>query len=173
MMTIIWGMAIVLMSLLSAIAFPLTTYAMTLSTFGIARVAIELRYIDSRFHQRLGGNIEPRLLCLVLSIATLRLCGIFGWIDGRLAQILELSIGLGLAILATHHLYRRQYSCLDRNPLTIAIPTTDKSAIRKYRKQGSQQMISSDSIAMNNPSPICTSILRQSLQKIRAIVLED
>jgi hypothetical protein len=109
MMTIIWSIAIVLISLLSAIAFPLTTYAMTLSTFGIAHVAIELRYIDSRFHQRWGGNLEPRLLWLVLSIATLRLCGIFGWIDGRLAQILELWIGLGLVMLATHHLYRQSW----------------------------------------------------------------
>ena len=109
MMAMIWGMAIVLISLLSAIAFPLTTYVMTLSTFGIAHVAIELRYIDSRFHQRLGGNIEPRLLWLVLSIAILRLCGIFGWMDGRLAQILELSIGLGLVMLATHHLSRQSW----------------------------------------------------------------
>ncbi len=106
MMSIIWGMAIVLISLLSSIAFPLATYAMTLATFGIAHVAIELRYIDSRFHQRLDGNLEPRLLWLVLSIAALRLSGIFGWIDGRFAQILELCIGLGLVILATHHLYR-------------------------------------------------------------------
>jgi hypothetical protein len=109
MMTIIWGMAIVLISLLSAISFPLTTYAMTLSTFGIAHVAIELRYIDSRFHQRWGGNIESSLLWLVLSISILRLCGIFGWMDGRLAQILELWIGLGLVLLATHHLYRQSW----------------------------------------------------------------
>jgi hypothetical protein len=106
MMAIIWGMAIVLISLLCSIAFPLTTYAMTLATFGIAHVAIELRYIDSRFHQRLGGNIEQRLLWLVLSIAALRLCGIFGWVDGRITQILELCVGLGLVLLATHHLYR-------------------------------------------------------------------
>jgi hypothetical protein len=109
MIAIIWGTAIVLISLLSSIAFPLATYAMTLATFGIAHVAIELRYIDSRFHQRWGANIELRLIWLVLSIAVLRLSGIFGWIDGRLAQILELCVGLGLVILATQHLYRHSW----------------------------------------------------------------
>jgi hypothetical protein len=109
MMGVILGMAIVLISLLCAIAFPLTTYATTLATFGIAHVAIELRYIDSRFHQRWDGNIEVRLIWLVLSIAVLRLSGIFGWIDGRFAQILELWIGVGLVLLATHHLYRHSW----------------------------------------------------------------
>ncbi len=109
MISIILGIAIVLISGLSAIFFPLTTYALTLAAFGIAHVAIELRYIDSRFHQRLGGNIEPRLLWLVLSIAMLRWCGIFGWIDGGLAQILELCCGLGLVLFATHHLYQNSW----------------------------------------------------------------
>jgi hypothetical protein len=118
MISIILGVAIVLISAFSAIAFPLTTYALTLATFGIAHVAIELRYIDSRFHQRLGGNIEPRLLWLVLSIAILRWCGIFGWIDGRLAQILELCCGLGLVLFATHHLYRTSWQ---KSSIGIAI----------------------------------------------------
>jgi hypothetical protein len=105
----IWVVAIVLISALSAIAFPLTTYAMTLATFGIAHVAIELRYIDSRFHQRWGQPIEICLILLVLSIATLRCCAIFGWIDGGLARILELCLGLGLVLVATDRLFRSSW----------------------------------------------------------------
>ncbi len=100
-----WRIAIVSISAVSAIAFPLTTYATTLAIFGIAHVVIELRYIDSRFHQQLGENLETQLLWLVLSIAGLRCCGIFGWIDGRLAHLLELGCGLGLVLLATQYLF--------------------------------------------------------------------
>ncbi len=114
----IWVVAIVLISALSAIAFPLTTYAMTLATFGIAHVAIELRYIDSRFHQRLGDRIETRLILLVLSIAILRCCGIFGWIDGGLARILELCLGLGLVLVATDRLFRSSWH---RGAIGIAV----------------------------------------------------
>lgn len=109
MISTLWATAIVLISTLSAISFPLTTYAVTLATFGIAHVVIELRYIDSRFHQRLSRNIEMRLLSMVLSIAILRLCGIFGWIDGNLTRILELCLGLGLVGLATHHLCQNSW----------------------------------------------------------------
>jgi hypothetical protein len=109
MISIPWSIAIVLISAISAIAFPLTTYATTLATFGIAHVAIELRYIDSRFHQQLGGNIEIQLLWLVLSIAILRCCAIFGWIDVRAAHLLELGCGLGLVLLATRNLYRHSW----------------------------------------------------------------
>ncbi|PSB56322.1 hypothetical protein C7B77_12265 [Chamaesiphon polymorphus CCALA 037] len=100
-----WGSAMILVSGLSAIAFPLTTYALTLATFGIAHVAIELRYIDSQFHSQLDPKIEIRLVLLLLSIAILRCCGIFGTIEPNIAHLLELGCGLGLVLVATHHLW--------------------------------------------------------------------
>jgi hypothetical protein len=101
----IWGGAIILVSGLSAIAFPLTTYAVTLATFGIAHVAIELRYIDSQFHSRLDSKIETRLVLLLLAIAILRCCSIFGTIAPNIAHLLELGCGLGLVLVATHQLW--------------------------------------------------------------------
>ncbi len=84
---------------------PLTTYATTLATFGIAHVAIELRYIDSRFHARLAPKIELILVVLLISIALLRWCGIFGTIAPNLAHLLELSCGLGLVLVATQQVW--------------------------------------------------------------------
>jgi hypothetical protein len=83
----------------------LTTYALTLATFGIAHVAIELRYIDSRFHQRFGNKIEVRLLQLVLAIALLRVASILGIFTSNIARLLELGCGLGLVAIATHQLW--------------------------------------------------------------------
>lgn len=106
---LVWSGAIILVSALCAIAFPFTTYATTLATFGIAHVAIELRYIDSRFHQNLCTNIEMRLVQLVLAIALLRCCSIFGLIGVELAYLLELFCGVGLVLLATHHLFQHSW----------------------------------------------------------------
>lgn len=100
---------IILISALSAIVFPFTTYTTTLATFGIAHVAIELRYIDRRFHQNLGTKIELRLVQLVLAIAFLRCCSIFGLIGFELAYLLELFCGVGLVLLATHHLFQHNW----------------------------------------------------------------
>jgi hypothetical protein len=105
----LWGIAIVLVSAISAIAFPLTTYAATLATFGIAHVAIELRYIYSRFNRRLDRQTIVQLVGLVLAIATIRYVSIFGFIPSQIAQLLELGCGLGLVAIATHYLWIRNW----------------------------------------------------------------
>jgi hypothetical protein len=109
MSAVIWAGAIIIFSAFSAIAFPFTTYATTLATFGIAHVAIELRYVDSRFHQQLDRTIETRLVQLLLAIAVLRCCTIWGWIPIQLAYILELGCGMGLVLFVTRHLYRQNW----------------------------------------------------------------
>jgi hypothetical protein len=118
MSSILWSGAIILVSALSAIALPLTTYATTLATFGIAHVAIELRYIDSRFHPQLDRKIETYLIQLLLSIAILRCCSIFGFMASEVAHLLELCCGLGLVLLATHYLWVRDWR---RGSIGIAV----------------------------------------------------
>jgi hypothetical protein len=105
MISMLWSVVIILVSAVSAIVFPLTTYALTLATFGIAHVAIELRYIDGRFHRKFDNKIEVRLLQLVIAIALLRLASIFGVVAPNIAHLLELSCGLGLVSIATHQLW--------------------------------------------------------------------
>jgi hypothetical protein len=116
----IGSIVIILASVWSAIAMPLTTYATTLATFGIAHVAIELRYIDSRFHARLAPNTELILVILLISIALLRWCGVLGTIAPNLAHLLELSCGLGLVLLATHQVWINNWR---RGAIGIAIAT--------------------------------------------------
>ncbi|WP_310410640.1 hypothetical protein [Chamaesiphon sp. OTE_8_metabat_110] len=106
---LIWGIAIVLVSAICAIIVPLTTYAATLATFGIAHVAIELRYIHSRFNRRLNRKTIPWLIALVLAIATIRCVSIWGFIPSNIAQLLELGCGLGLVTIATHYLWIRDW----------------------------------------------------------------
>lgn len=110
MNSIVLGGLIIIVSAIGAIAFPFATYATTLATFGIAHVAIELRYIDSRFHQQLDRTLESRLAILLIAIAWWRCCAIFGWLAAEIAHILELSCGLGLVLLTTQYLggYNRQ-----------------------------------------------------------------
>jgi hypothetical protein len=107
---IILGGLIIIASAIGAIAFPFATYATTLATFGIAHVAIELRYIDSRFHHQIDRTLESRLVILLIAIAWWRCCAIFGWLAADIAHILELSCGLGLVLIATQYLggYNRQ-----------------------------------------------------------------
>jgi hypothetical protein len=109
MNAVIWSGSIVLISALCAIVFPFTTYATTLATFGIAHVAIELRYVDSRFHAQLDGALERSLVLLLMSIALLRCCAIFGWMPSGLAHLIELSFGIGLVLIATQHVYRQNW----------------------------------------------------------------
>jgi hypothetical protein len=98
------GGLIILASALGAIAFPFAIYATTLATFGIAHVAIELRYVDSQFHQQLDRTLESRLVILLIAIASWRCCAIFGWLAADIAHLLELGCGLGLVLLTTQYL---------------------------------------------------------------------
>jgi hypothetical protein len=106
---LMWGIAIVAISAVSAIVFPLTTYAATLATFGIAHVAIELRYIHSRFARKLDRQTTIYLVQLLLAIGTLRYGSICGFIPSNIAQLLELGCGLGLVFIATHYLWIRDW----------------------------------------------------------------
>jgi hypothetical protein len=95
---------IIVASTVGAIVFPFGTYAVTLATFGLAHVAIELRYIDSRFHHQIDRTLELRLVILLIAIGWWRCCAIFGWLAAEIAHILELGCGLGLVLLATQYL---------------------------------------------------------------------
>jgi hypothetical protein len=106
MKSILLGGIIIVASTVGAITFPFATYAATLATFGIAHVAIELRYIDSRFHHQIDRTLEMRLVVLLIAIGWWRCCAIFGWLTAEIAHILELGCGLGLVLLATQYLGR-------------------------------------------------------------------
>jgi hypothetical protein len=109
MKPILLGGIIIGGSAVGAMAFPFATYAITLATFGLAHVAIELRYIDSRFHHQIDRTLELRLVGLLIAIGWWRYCAICGWLAAEVAHVLELSCGLGLVLLPTQYLGRSNW----------------------------------------------------------------
>ena len=47
-----------------SVAFPLATYTLTLASFGLAHVFTELRYVNSRFNQRLNIDLRKKIVIL-------------------------------------------------------------------------------------------------------------
>ncbi len=104
---------IVCLSFVSAIVHPFTTYALTLSLFGIPHVLIELRYLRHRFQKVWHPSLERSILLLLACILMVRTIMLFGVITPTIAQPLELMCGLALILLATQHLLN------DRHPSTF------------------------------------------------------
>ena len=83
---------------LAATAAPLLVYSLSLAAFGLPHVLVELRYVDARFHRRLGtGRLLVALLSLLLAVAALRLAGIAGAELPVSSMAVELWIVIALA----------------------------------------------------------------------------
>jgi hypothetical protein len=97
------------LSFLGAIGDPFTTYAFTLSCFGIPHVILELRYLRHRFHHHWHPILERSTLILLAFILTIRALSFLGIIPTSIAYTLELMCGLGLILIATYHLYQSHH----------------------------------------------------------------
>lgn len=79
---------------------PVATFLVLIVCFGLAHVLTELRYVDMRFSARLGGHVVPLILAGIAGIVLARI-GIITGVLGHSAGIgIEVSLGLGLALLA-------------------------------------------------------------------------
>ena len=74
----------------SAAAAPLLTYSLSLALFGLAHVAVELRYVEARFRTRLSGRLVLGLGLLLAGVAGLRVLKLIGLIDPITRLNLEL-----------------------------------------------------------------------------------
>ncbi|MCB9797498.1 MAG: hypothetical protein H6741_32815 [Alphaproteobacteria bacterium] len=83
---------------LCAVLLPLATYSLTLAAFGLAHVLSELRFVDGRFGDRVGGRLRVGLLLLLGGVIALRLARLSGALGGSLGTALEL--GLVAALMA-------------------------------------------------------------------------
>lgn len=88
-----------LLTAAAAVAAPLLVYSVSLAAFGLPHVLFEMRYVDARFHDRLGRRYWLGLLALLLTIAALRLLGIGGWSEPLSRARLELLLVLGLIVM--------------------------------------------------------------------------
>lgn len=97
--TIISAILLILTAAFTSVAFPLATYTLTLAIFGLAHVLTELRYVNSRFHQRLDIDLQRKIIILLLIIVNLRISEIFGVVNSSISVPLELICVIGLVIL--------------------------------------------------------------------------
>ncbi|MGB3638093.1 MAG: hypothetical protein WBA39_11045 [Rivularia sp. (in: cyanobacteria)] len=99
MIKIITATLLILTAAFVSVAFPLATYTLTLASFGLAHVLTELRYVESRFNQRLDIDLRKKIVILLLIIVNLRIIQIFGMLDSRISVPLELICVIGLVAL--------------------------------------------------------------------------
>ncbi|MBD2205974.1 hypothetical protein H6G33_13970 [Calothrix sp. FACHB-1219] len=108
-MFIIAAIALVLLSAILSVAFPLATYTLTLATFGLTHVLTELHYVENRFSQRLITRLRISISQLLLIIISLRSLQVFGLIPTWVSIPLELSCVVGLVILVIPILVKKDW----------------------------------------------------------------
>jgi hypothetical protein len=100
-----------MLSAVASLVYPIATYLVTLSTFGVAHVLIELRYIDTQYFTTLKRQFDPSFLFwlvnLLLGIASLHCLRILDWMPDSLGLVLELCCGLGLVLLAIRVIWQQ------------------------------------------------------------------
>ncbi|MDY6896885.1 MAG: hypothetical protein SWZ49_02260, partial [Cyanobacteriota bacterium] len=99
MKKIITATLLILTAAFLSVAFPLATYTLTLASFGLAHVLTELRYVNSRFNQRLNFDLQRKIVILLLIIVNLRISELFGILNSSISVPLELICVIGLVIL--------------------------------------------------------------------------
>lgn len=96
--SVIVAILLILTAAFLSVAFPLATYTLTLASFGLPHVFTELRYVESRFNQRLKIDLRRRIIIILLFIVNLRILNIFGVIHYLISVPLELSCVIALVI---------------------------------------------------------------------------
>jgi hypothetical protein len=92
---ILAGSGLVVLALLLSTAFPLFTYTTTLAIFGLAHVAVEMRYVESRFAERLLGPLLTGVAALLVLVVGVRIIHLTGWVNSSSLILVELSsVGL-------------------------------------------------------------------------------
>ena len=84
-------------SALAAAAAPLATYVLTLATFGLVHVLVELKYVDRRFGPRLPRGLTAGWLLVLALLVGLRIARVTLGLEPTLASGLELGL---VALLA-------------------------------------------------------------------------
>ncbi|UKO97379.1 hypothetical protein [Nostoc sp. UHCC 0870] len=108
-MSIIAATALILISAILSVSFPLATYTFTLASFGLSHVLTELHYVDNRFRQRLENSLRFSISQLLLLIICFRSLQVFGLIPNWVSIPLELSCVIGLVIIVIPVLVKKDW----------------------------------------------------------------
>ena len=90
------GILLILTAAFISVALPLATYTLTLASFGLAHVLVELRYVNYRFNQRLDFDLRRKIVFLLILIVNLRILQLIGLINSSISIPLELICVIGL-----------------------------------------------------------------------------
>lgn len=88
----------VLATMLVSVSFPLATYTLSLAMFGLAHVLSELRYIDLKYGRRIGQHLRWTIGALLVSVVSLRVAQLMGWMSADVGRPLEVGIVLLLSL---------------------------------------------------------------------------
>ncbi len=104
-----WVLAALLgLAAVAAVAYPLLVYSVTLASFGLAHVLVELRVLDVRYRRVLGAA-ALRLVVLALALVFAARCAATaGWITRALASRLELLAGCASVLVLVPRALRRR-----------------------------------------------------------------
>ncbi len=94
---------LVIVAIIGATAFPLLTYSLTVAVLGLAHVAVEMRYVESRFVDRLLGPMLIGVGSLLALIVGLRCLKMTGWFERDHLLVAELFF---IALIAASVLLR-------------------------------------------------------------------
>lgn len=108
-MSIIVAIALVLISAILSVAFPLATYTLTLATFGLTHVLTELHYVNNRFRQRLNNHLQIQISQLLFLIICVRSLQIFDIIPSWVGILLELGFVVGLVVIVIPILAKKDW----------------------------------------------------------------
>ncbi len=92
-----------------SIFFPFSTYAVSLAIFGVPHVILEIRYLDSRFHNHFGKFFEFFLIQGLLIIAIVRSFCLSGFLTVQFTCKIELCLVLSLVLTATYFLFKQSF----------------------------------------------------------------
>jgi hypothetical protein len=90
-------LAVAVLALLLAVAFPLATYTTSLACFGLIHVGSEFRYVDRRFGRRLALGSMAAIGVLLVGVATVRALGVAQVASRAVLGPVELVLVIGLA----------------------------------------------------------------------------
>ncbi len=96
----------VVATMLVSVSFPLATYTLSLAVFGLAHVMSELRYIDLKYGRRIGHHLRWAIGALLVSVVSLRVLQLLGWMSADVGRPLEVGIVVVLSLSVMPKLMR-------------------------------------------------------------------
>lgn len=95
-------------AVITATAFPLLTYSLTLATFGLAHAVVELRVLDVRYRSTVAAGPWRWVLLALVGVFAIRIAANLGVVPRSSAHVLELVGGVAATLAVVPWLVQRR-----------------------------------------------------------------